>query len=96
MPIPLDLRHHCIETAARRLYNRKLARYFKDRDARQRLETEIELLKTALETFDFSRLRSDYPVLAGNCDCSVALKYDKQGNLVLVIDDDQVEPPCRG
>ena len=90
--IPLDLRHHCIETATRRLYNRKVAQYFKAAKNKPRLEAEIEILKAVLETFDFGRLRSLYPVLAGKSDSSVAIKLDKQKNLVIMIGDNQVQP----
>jgi len=93
--IPLDLRDHCIETAAKRLYNRKVAQYFKAAKNKPRLEAEIEMLKAVLETFDFGRLRSLYPALAGKSDCSVAIKLDKQKNLVIMIDDNPVQPLWR-
>ena len=90
--IALDLRRHCIETEIKRLYNRKVSRYFKQAEDREQLEAEIELLKTALETFDFGRLRSEHPPLAGKCDCSVVLKYDKLDNLVIMMDNEPVKP----
>jgi hypothetical protein len=93
--IPLDLRRHCIETETKRLYNRKVAQYFKHTGNHARLEAEIELLKSILETFDFGRLRSHYPALAGKSDCSVAIKYDKQKNLVIMIDNEPVKPLVR-
>jgi hypothetical protein len=93
--ILLDLRRHCIETETKRLYNRKVARYFKRDENHARLEAEIELLKSALETLNFGRLRSIYPALAGKSDCSVAIKYDKQKNLVILIDNEPVDPFVR-
>ncbi len=90
--IRLDLRHHCIETEAKKLYNRKVGQYFKAEQGRGLLEAEIELLKNVLETFDFGRLRSAYPVLAGKSDCAVAIKLAKPNNLVIIIDDKQIEP----
>ena len=93
--IPLDLRRHCIETAARRLYNRKVSQYFKMAEQRGHLEAAIALLKSSLETFDFGRLRSVSPALAGKSDCSVAIKYDKQKNPVIMIDNEPVRPFVR-
>jgi len=61
----LDLSKHCIETELKRLYNRSVSRYLKMKTDDPRLEADIELLKAALERFDFPRLRSSYPILAG-------------------------------
>jgi hypothetical protein len=90
--IPLDLRRHCIETEAKKRYNRKVAQYFKDDTQREKLASEIELLKTVLETFDFSRLRSQYPVLAGQSDASVAIELVKPGQLAIIIDTQRIDP----
>jgi len=93
--IRLDLRRHCIETEAKKLYNRKVGQYFKAEQGRGLLEAEIDLLKVALETFDFGRLRSAHPMLAGKSDCSVAIKLAKPNNLVIIIEDKQIEPLWR-
>ncbi len=58
--LTLDLKRHCIETAIRRRYDQTLGTYFKDENARLRLEKDIELLLQALETLDFSALRGTY------------------------------------
>jgi len=93
--IQLDLRHHCIESDIKALYNRKVGQYFKTEQNRGRLEVEIELLKTVLETFDFGRLRSAYPELAGKSDCSVAICLAKPNDLVIMIDDNPIVPLWR-
>ena len=93
--IPLDLRRHCIETEARKLYNRKVGQYFKAHTGRRQLAAEIELLKTVLETFDFSRLRSTYPALAGQSECSVTIKLAKPNQLAIMLDGERIDPPRR-
>ncbi len=63
--IMLDLSRHCIQTALRRCYETRVARYFKSDAPQDVLETEIDLLQRALETLDFGALRSRWPALAG-------------------------------
>jgi hypothetical protein len=82
----LDLKRHCIETAIRRRYDRALGAYFKEEDARCRLEKDIELLLEALETLDFSALRGTYRPLAGKTEAHVTLSRDLQGQLSIHID----------
>jgi hypothetical protein len=93
--IQLDLRRHCIETAARQSYNQKVAQYFKDEQGRGRLEEEIALLKVVLETFDFSRLRGAHPVLAGKSERPVAITLDNHHNIVIMIDGNTIVPLLR-
>ncbi|GBC59796.1 hypothetical protein DENIS_0737 [Desulfonema ishimotonii] len=76
MDIRMNLRKHCIETEIRRTYNRCLSAYFKPGSNRGDLEEQIELLQTALETFDFHYLRSQYAELAGHSDADVRLVRD--------------------
>ncbi len=81
MRINLNLSDHCLETAIRRRYNRCLSNLLKARttDAEQYavLEQEIGLLKTALESLDFSYLRSTWPELAGHRQVSVSVEWDR-------------------
>ncbi len=79
MKIQLDLTKHCIQTATRKKYNQLISAYFKlnrkktpndlpddlPNDQIQTMESEIALLKDALETLDFARLRNTYPELQG-------------------------------
>lgn len=82
----LDLRRHCIETAIRRRYDQALGTYFKQEDARPRLEKDIELLLEALETLDFPALRGTHRPLAGKTEAHVTLSRDPQGQLSIHID----------
>ena len=83
----LDLSRHCIETEIRRLYNRNVSLYIKLKKEDPQLETDIELLKAALEELDFPKLRSDYEELAGHQGNSVIkLAVNNEGSVVIVID----------
>ena len=73
MRIQLDLRHHCIETATRKLYNQSIARYFKPGADTEHLEKQIGTLKTLLENGNFNHLRSTYGELAGHSTADVAV-----------------------
>jgi hypothetical protein len=84
--LTLNLKLHCIETAIRRRYDQTLGTYFKDENARLRLEKDIELLLEALETLDFSALRGTYGPLAGQTDSQVMLSRDRKGRLSIGID----------
>lgn len=67
MQISLDLKTHCIQTAIRKKYNRLISKYFKlsPTDNIKPIETEIAILKKALENLDFGWLRANYPELRG-------------------------------
>jgi len=83
----LDLSKHCIETEIRRLYNRSVSRYIKLKKIDPQLETDIELLKTALERLDFPNLRSGYGELAGRQGNPVVeLTAGDDGKVVVRID----------
>lgn len=96
MKIKLNLTKHCIETETKRLYNRFLSQYFKPNADKKQLEGRIEILQNALERFDFARLRSAYPELAGNRRDDVALVTRKQHELILVINGKEIDPPIAG
>ncbi|MBS3758549.1 MAG: hypothetical protein KGY61_07785 [Desulfobacterales bacterium] len=67
MNIKLDLSRHCVETEMKRQYNKTISAYFKKKpdEDKQALEAQIDLLQQGLETFDFNRLRGEYPELRG-------------------------------
>jgi len=91
MEIALDLQSHCIETEIKRLYEHSVRRYFQPDADEAALEARIELLKKALEHFDFRGLRSRYPELCGHTDAGVVLYSDSDDVLKIRIDDTIIE-----
>lgn len=85
MQIKLNLKKHCIETELKKLYNQSISEYFKNKSADKHLENQIESLKTALESLDFSRLRKEFPILAGHHDDEVILSFDSDNNTAVLI-----------
>ncbi|MBC2715756.1 MAG: hypothetical protein HF978_10650 [Desulfobacteraceae bacterium] len=67
MEINLNLNKSCIQTAVKRKYNRLISNYFKLKASENTeiIESEISLLKEALENLDFAWLRATYPELRG-------------------------------
>ncbi len=91
MQINLDCSQHCLETATRRLYNKLISQYFKSKENKGLIETQIEMLKKSLESFDFPKLRSTYPELAGHGSGKVALS-EKNDSLILLTDRGKIIP----
>lgn len=93
--INLNLSRHCIETAIRRRYNRCLSQFFKtsslNKDRDKNLEREIDLLKTALESLDFSHLRSTWPELAGHNKAEVSLGWDRRHRIGILVNGHPIE-----
>jgi len=93
MQIKLDCSQHCLETATRRLYNKLISQYFKSKENKDLLETQIEMLKKSLESFDFPKLRSTYPELAGHGSGKVVLLLlEKNDSLILLTDRGKIIP----
>ncbi|KPA18573.1 hypothetical protein MHK_001204 [Candidatus Magnetomorum sp. HK-1] len=70
MNIQLTLKRYCIQTAAKKKYERSISLYFKqkspsDHPKRIHFEKEIENLKFFLENADFGQIRSNYVELNG-------------------------------
>jgi hypothetical protein len=86
MEIRLDLGKHCIETAVRRKYNQTLSELLKPGAKPENLEDRISLLKTALETLDFGRLRSSRPELTGGRAAEIAIEGTPDGRVHVLID----------
>ncbi len=84
--IPLDLTTHCIQTETRRVHERLVRACFTFHDIDKSTEAKLELLKQALETFDFQKLRAEYPELAGGSENAVSLAIDGSGQIVIMID----------
>ena len=91
--IRLDLSRHCVETAIRKRYNRLLTRALKSPGSIAALEQELELLKSALEGFDFGRLRSRFHELAGHRPDLIELEAAAGGSPRLRINGKPVEAP---
>jgi hypothetical protein len=86
MDIQLNLSRHCIETEVKKQYNKAVSAYFKaDAKEKQRLESTIEVMRRALETLNFSHLRTRYPPLAGGTDRHIVLSCQNE-NLTIAID----------
>ena len=86
MDIRLDLSRHCIETEIKKQYNKAVSAYFKaGMDGKRDLESTIEVVRRALETLNFSHLRTQYPQLAGGTDRDVILS-GKNEDLLITID----------
>ncbi|MBN2467540.1 MAG: hypothetical protein JXD19_05255 [Deltaproteobacteria bacterium] len=93
--INLDLRKHCVETAAKKSYQSVLALALKDDSAVETLGTELEMLKTALETFDFETLRGRHPQLSGGYDDEVVLFLGDDGRIGIRINGRTVDVPLK-
>ena len=76
--IKLDLRHHCVETEIKKQYNRRISMGIKQ-GLTDTLEAEIQGLKTALEQFDFAKLRAHHRQLAGGADHWAILRTGSDG-----------------
>ncbi len=86
MDIRLDLSRHCIETEIKKQYGQAISAYFKaGLEEKRRLEPTIEVIHRALETLNFSQLRSQYPPLAGGTDRNVILSCENE-DLMITID----------
>ncbi len=78
--IELDLRKYCIETAAKRLYNRLLSEYFRNKGEDAETEEKLLLLQKALRQFDFPALRTARRELAGKSSARITLT-DNRGSM---------------
>ena len=92
MDIQLDLSAHCIETEIKRLYKHEISAYFKaGLEERQRREPTIDMLRLALETFDFAKLWARYPALAGGAHHDIRIsRWNKR--VLIVIDGTTINP----
>jgi len=81
MEIPIIIEKHCIETEARRLYEKLLGRYFGKSVSVQRkavLENQIDAILFFLENADFRELRHQHSELNGTSKNQVVLEVNKQ------------------
>ena len=85
--IPLNLGKHCIQTAIKREYNQLISNYFKLKapENTENIESEISLLKNALENLDFSWLRTTYPELQGGGADKIQIAVSSEKNITISI-----------
>ncbi|MBT3226737.1 MAG: hypothetical protein HN580_00365 [Deltaproteobacteria bacterium] len=97
MEINLRTDKYCIETGAKRAYEKLLKRYFKnkvDKNTKSSLEDQIEGLKTFLEQVDTKVLRNLYPELDVGGKTDVMLKVDSLGReMTLTFKHKEIKPP---
>lgn len=92
MEIQLDLSTHCIETELRKHYNKAVSEYFKAGwEEKRPLESVIDMISHALETFDFAKLRARYSALAGGTHHKIIISR-KDKNVLITIDDKTINP----
>ena len=92
--IHLDLSRHCIQTAARRCYEKTLSQCLRAESEGSDLGRRVDLLRQALETLDFRLLRSRWPELAGGSAARVALSREK-GRIRVHLDAHSFPAPLR-
>jgi nitric oxide reductase activation protein len=92
MEVQLDLSAHCIETEIKKRYNLEISAYYKAAlEEQQRLGPIIDMLRAALETFDFAELRTRHPELAGGADHNVRLFVENK-QVSIAIDNTTIYP----
>lgn len=88
MEVFLKLKKNCIETEARKKYERLINRYFSNNcldDRKPIIEAQIKSLKYFLENADCQQLRSDYPELSGSEEKLIKLIISEdQGEIKIV------------
>lgn len=91
--IPLDVSKVCVETAAKRTYDKSISRYFKATTEDQKpLESQIDILVQFLRETDFQYLRSTYEALRGGSKTVVELRQQMNGKIVLFADNTPIVP----
>ncbi|MFH2067412.1 MAG: hypothetical protein ABIK15_19585 [Pseudomonadota bacterium] len=87
MEIPITIEKHCIETTARRLYEKLMGRYFgKSISGREKriVEDRMEAILFFLEHADFGSLRHQHSELNGTMKTQVVLDIDtKKKNIAI-------------
>jgi len=81
--VNLNVKNHCIETAARIELNRLMETYFRTDDVEGELDGKIELIRDFLEKSYFPGLRSSDPRLSGERESEVILSRNGNGAIML-------------
>lgn len=93
MEIPLDLSKHCIQTEIKKLYSRSIGTCFRESVNPEEMEDRIEMLREALEGFDFAGLRTKHRELCGGDSTSrICLIKDPDGRILISINGNAVNP----
>lgn len=66
--------------------------YFRPGADHPMLESRLRLLEHALKRFDFARLRTAFPALAGGGGSEVAVQPDPDGRIAIKIDGVLIDP----
>ena len=87
MGIRLDLNKSCIQTTIKKKYNQLISNYFKlnSTENTEIIESEISLLKEALENLDFAWLRATYPELRGGGTDEINIATGIDNNITISI-----------
>jgi len=93
MNLKISTKRHCIETEVKGQYNRAVSKYFKasGENEKKDLENRIDLLHHAIETLNFSFLRSRYPELRGDSSAKICLFRDNAGTIGITINGEEIE-----
>ncbi len=98
MEICLKLKHYCIETAAKKEYEKMVNGYFKNGHSDSDkfvVEAKIEALKFFLEQADFRQLRGTYNDLGGSNELKVKLKIpENHSKTEIVFNNMAIKPYC--
>ncbi|MBU2488132.1 MAG: hypothetical protein KKA60_01950 [Proteobacteria bacterium] len=93
MRIGLDLSRHCVETEARRLYEKALRQALAPDGLEAWLEARVEALADFLEHADHRALRASDPVLSGAAGGKAVLVVHGPGSFSLEMGDRTLAVP---
>jgi len=81
--IKLNLKEHCVETAAKKALQEFMSEYLKNGD--EETGKKIEFLREFLMTQDFRKIRAERPELSGGKDVDVLIiKEEKEFKIKLI------------
>ncbi|MCK5784731.1 MAG: hypothetical protein KAH06_09795 [Desulfobacterales bacterium] len=96
MEIHLFLKNHCIQTGAKKEYERLLSSYFGNtcsENEKSVIEAKIDVLKFFLENADFPFIRGNYQELCGTCELPVRLVVPEDySKMKIKYDDKEIKP----
>ncbi len=99
MKIALQTHKYCIETSAKKVYEKLLKSYLKkgiDAETGSQLEIQIEGLIKFLEVTDMKALRSMHRELDKGGETDVILDLDPKGNeQTLIFNGKKIKPPLK-
>ncbi len=75
---------HCVETAARREFERLMGEYFDGKGKLENIEARIELLSDFLNSADFPALRASDPRLSGEVDSVVIIQRNDDQKYTMI------------